>query len=65
MTVNDVYGVIQGTICIYQKIEDSEDPEFENLYKGDKYGIPKELLEKEVFVMAGARNSVLDVQVKA
>ena len=65
MKVKDVYEVIQGTICIYQKIEDSKDPEFENLYKGDKNGIPKELLKKEVFVMAGARDSVLDIQVKA
>ena len=64
MKVKDVYEVIQGTICIYQKIEDSEDIAFEDLYKGNKDGIPKELLKKEVFVMEGARDCVLDIQVK-
>lgn len=64
MKVKDVYEVIQGAICIYQKIEDSEDSAFEDLYKGNKDGIPQELLKKEVFVMAGARDYVLDIQVK-
>ena len=64
MTVKDVYEVIQGKICIYQQIKNPGDSEFKDLYKGNKDGIPEELLEKEVFVMGGARSSVLDIQVK-
>lgn len=64
MKVKDLYEVIQGKICIYKKIEESEKPDFEDLYKGDKSNAPKELLEMEVFLIAGVADSVLDIQVK-
>lgn len=65
MKVKDLYPLMQGTVAIYRRLEHEEDPMFEDMYKGDKYQIPKNLLEKEIMVISGARKSVLDIQVEA
>lgn len=65
MKVRDLYPMIQGTVAIYKRDESEEDPVFKDLYKGDKYKIPRGLLGKEVVVVSGARKSVLDIQVEA
>lgn len=62
MTVRDLVSCCYDTIVIYVPC-DEEMLDFKDLYKGDRYNIPADLLDLTVRCYGAKRKGVIDISV--
>ena len=63
MKVKDLVNCCYDTIIIYKSI-DTNDDDFEDLFKGVKENIPNDLLELEVRCFGAKKCGVVDIEIR-
>ena len=66
MKVKDIISVVysRDNVCIYHRTDDDDlDEMFRDDYIGEPENVPKELLEREVFIISPTRRSRLEIQI--
>lgn len=59
MIVKELISVVYDEVIIYKEKNDN----FEDIYKGDKYNIPSNILEMKVKIVGAKRKGIVDIQV--
>jgi hypothetical protein len=60
MKVKDIVSVIFDKVVIYKAKGEGI---FEDIYKGDKYDIPSNILEMNIKAIGALRKGIVDIQV--
>ena len=60
MKLREIMDYIFCNVVIYQKTDDDTDP-YKDLYQGNCREIPEDLLDREVWIIAGREERELDI----
>lgn len=62
MKLKELIKVVYDQVVIYR--QGDETGEYEDIYKGEGYQIPRNILEMEVGIIGAKRKGILDIEVR-